>query len=176
MSAPHLDQKTLKRLLHYDPESGIFTWLHRPDAKGAWNTRYAGKAAGFDWPVPNSNVTYRSIRIFDWPFLGHRLAVLYMTGSWPEHGVDHKDLDGLNNRWTNLRPATKSQNGANTRIPQTNSTGFKGVSTSYHGRFRATIRVDGRQKWLGYYDTPEEAHEAYCVAAVARSGAYARFK
>jgi hypothetical protein len=175
-NAPHLDQETLTRLLDYDPETGIFRWRERTDVRKAWNTRYAGKIAGFDWNVPNSNVTYRSIRIFDWPFLGHRLAWLYMTGEWPTHGVDHRDMDGLNNRWGNLRSATKAQNAANTKILRTNTTGFKGVSLSKNGRYRATIKINDRQKWLGYFDTPEEAHAAYCRAALERSGQYARFK
>lgn len=171
MSAPFLTQGMLRSLLEYDPTTGVFTWKPRSGA-AAWNTRYAGKVAGFDWRV--GNVVYRSIRIFDWPFLGHRLAVLYVTGEWPTHGVDHINLNGLDNRWVNLRPATKQQNGWNTPKPRTNTTGFKGVSRDRRGKFRATIRVGGRQVWLGFHDTAEEAHAAYCEAAREQFGEYAR--
>lgn len=172
MSAPLLTQELLKHLVHYDPETGIFTWLRRANAK-RWNSRYEGKVAGFDWKL--GNVTYRSIRIFDYPFLGHRLAFLYMTGAWPAHDVDHKDRDGTNNRWANLRPATKTQNAANTGPKKNNRTGLKGVSLCRRtGRFRATISVNRKQKTLGYFDTAAEAHEAYRAAAVERLGEYAR--
>lgn len=170
--APILDQALLKSLLIYDPETGVFTWKPRGD-NARWNKRYAGKVAGFDWAV--GNVAYRSIRIFDWPFLGHRLAWLYMTGKWPGTGVDHRDLNGLNNRWTNLRAATKTQNAGNTRLQPTNKTGFKGVSTyGTTGRFRANICIFGKQTWLGAYDTAEEAHAAYVAAAIEHYGEFAR--
>lgn len=170
--APALTQDTLKRLLHYEPLTGVFTWLTRADVRQSWNTRYAGKEAGFDWSI--GNVTYRSIRIFDWPFLAHRLAFLYTTGAWPKDGIDHKDLDGLNNRWANLREATKAQNSANTKAMRNNSSGFKGVSKNHNGRWRATISISGKQRRLGYFDTPEEASAAYHAAAVERSGEFAR--
>lgn len=173
MTAPKLDQAALKALLTYEPETGVFTWLPR-DGSRAWNTRYAGKSAGFDWRC-GPNVTYRSIRIYDWPFLGHRLAWLYMTGSWPVDTIDHIDLCGLNNAWANLRQASKAQNGHNTRAPRTNTSGYKGVSFHQQtGRYRATIRSGNRQIWLGYHDTPEAAHAAYTKAANELRGSFAR--
>lgn len=173
MSAPTLTAELLRSILIYEPETGKFTWRSRTDVRSAWNTRYAGREAGYVWRA-SKNVCYRCIRIFDWPFYGHRLAFLYMTGKWPEAIVDHEDLDGLNNRWGNLRQATKAQNAANSPTPLTNTTGFKGVSRCRGGRYRASIRIDGRQVWLGRFATPEAAHEAYCRAAVSRSGEYAR--
>lgn len=171
MTAPHLDQAKLHALLHYDAaDSGVFTWLPRASAR--WNTRYAGRVAGYDWKIGNQ--TYRCIRIFDWPFLGHRLAFLYITGNWPALGVDHRDGNGLNNRWANLREATKQQNAANTGIPRTNTSGFKGVSPCKNGKWRATIRIDGRQRWLGRFDTKEAAYTAYCRAAADRHGEFER--
>lgn len=173
MSAPILTQAIVKRLLNYELETGQFTWRERADVRRSWNTRYAGKRAGYAWKA-GPNVTYWCVRIFDWPFLGHRLAWLYVTGSWPKPQADHRDLNGLNNAWSNLREADKAQNGANTAKPRTNTTGFKGVSLDGRGRYRATIRVGGRQKWLGYFATAEEAHAAYVAAARVRSGDFAR--
>lgn len=175
MGKPSVDQATLTRLLHYDPATGIFTWNRRDDVGKAWNTRYAGKQAGYAWSVPNSPLTYWSIRIFDWPFLAHRLAVLYMTGEWPAADVDHDDRDGLNNRWSNLRPATKSQNSANRSFSKKSSTKLRGAyACKRTGRYRAQICINGKIRWLGYYDTPEEAHAAYCAAHRAEHGEFSR--
>lgn len=174
MSAPYLDASTVKELLHYEPESGVFTWLPRKGKK-TWNTRYAGKEAGFDWTPTGSGVSYRSIRIFDWPFLGHRLAFLYMTGEWPAHEVDHADGDGLNNKWANLRAASKAQNGANCKAKKNNKSGFKGVSyCKATNKFRATIQAEGKWKWLGGFSTAEEAAEAYAEASKSLHGEFGR--
>jgi hypothetical protein len=167
-TAPILTQAALRELLSYDPETGAFTWKRRPNARASWNTRYAGKEAGYEWS-PEGKVTYRAIRIFDWPFMAHRLAVIYMTGEFLQADVDHEDGDGLNNRWSNLRPATKPQNGAN-RGPNRNSkTGIKGVSL-YKGRYRASFR--GKQ--LGLCGTAEEAAALYEQAAKEHFGQFAR--
>lgn len=173
MKKPALDQQTLKRLLSYDPETGTFTWLHRNDVRPQWNGRYAGKVAGYARTATGGGL-YWSIRIFDWPFHAGPLAWLYMTGQWPEALIDHRDLNGCNNAWNNLRAATKAQNGANTPLPRTNTSGLKGASLDKNGRWRATIRVNGKQRWLGYYATREEAHAAYMAAAIERSGEFAR--
>lgn len=171
MNAPLLTQAILKSLITYDPATGMFRWLPRP-GKTAWNTRYAGKPAGFDWTV--GGVVYRSIRIFDWPFLGHRLAWLYMTGAWPASGIDHRDGDGLNNRWANLREATKVQNAGNVKAKRRNTSGFKGVSQTPNGRFRASIQSNGNWRHLGTFMTAEEAHSAYIAAAIETFGDFAR--
>lgn len=172
-TAPTLTQDLLKSLLVYDPATGAFTWLKRP-GRTAWNTRYAGKLAGYDWRI--GKLTYRCIRLFDWPFMAHRLAVLYMTGQWPPQDVDHRDTDGLNNRWSNLRLATKVDNAGNTGVKKSNKTGLKGVSRSSSGRFRANISIDGRQTCLGTFATPEAAHEAYKRAALRKYAEFARFE
>ena len=169
MPEPFLDQALLKTLLHYDPDTGDWRWHVRTDVYQRWNTRYAGKIAGYDWKVPNSKMVYRSIRIFDWPFLAHRLAVLYMTGVWPPNDTDHEDRDGLNNRWTNLRCATKAQNSANAGPTSKNKTGFRGVSF-HKGRYRATLK--GR--WLGSHETPEGSARLYDEANRKLFGAFAR--
>ncbi|MCL4218786.1 MAG: HNH endonuclease [Candidatus Hydrogenedentes bacterium] len=172
MSAPIITCEKLRAILDYSPDTGVFRWKHRPDYSKAWNTRYAGKVAGYEWQVGKN--TYRSIRIYDWPFLAHRLAWLYMTGNWPAHGVDHRDLDGLNNRWSNLRAATKSQNGLNTKAKKNNKTGFKGVSQDRNGRCRATIQVDRRWREIGRFGSVQEAHDAYKMAVRELAGEFGR--
>jgi hypothetical protein len=80
--------------------------------------------------------------------------------------IDHADLDKVNNRIQNLRPATNSQNQANTKRRPTNRSGFKGVAWNTNAKlWKAGITVNGKNNHLGYFSTPEEAHEAYCAAA-----------
>lgn len=172
MTAPPLTAAALRSLLEYDPGTGEFRWKPRPGMR-AWNTRYAGRVAGYDWTI--GRVSYRCIRVLDWPFLAHRLAWLYVTGEWPRHGVDHRDMDGLNNRWSNLREATKIQNAHNVTVSRRNSTGFKGVSLiRKSGKFRAYLSHSGRQLVLGYFDTAEAASAAYAKAAIELRGEFAR--
>jgi hypothetical protein len=148
-----LDQDKLKELLHYDPETGVFTWrVSRSNVK-------AGTEAGF----VHSN-GYRYIKFQRKDLLGHRLAFLYMTGAWPEHHIDHINGHPSDNRWCNLRPVDRSANMQNQRKAQShNRSGFLGVYRN-GSRWRAKIDLDGKRKHLGYYDTPEEAHEAYLKA------------
>ena len=106
--------------------------------------------------------------------IGGRMISLhsYLTG-WPL--VDHVNGDGLDNRRSNLRPATRQQNAQNVRTPSRSSTGLKGV-TYYKRtrRWRAHITVDRRQRHLGYFDSPVAAAVAYDRAAVSSFGDYAR--
>lgn len=91
----------------------------------------------------------------------------------PGELVDHEDGDRLNNCRTNLRVATPSENGANRAGPRANA--YRGVYyEARSGRYRAQIKCDGRNRYLGTHDTPEAAAEAYDRAARARWGRFAR--
>jgi hypothetical protein len=162
-TAIELTQAEVRRLLDYDPETGVFTWL-----VSAGRVR-AGGAAG------SMNRGYREIRIDRRNYAAHRLAWLYMTGERPSHEIDHINGDPGDNRIINLRPATSSQNKANARKRSRNTSGWKGVS--WHARdrkWRAMIGVAGRQQHLGYFDCPAEAHAAYVRAAEHHFGEFAR--
>lgn len=90
---------------------------------------------------------------------------------------DHINGDTLDNRRCNLRVATKSQNGMNRKINCNNKSGFKGVR--YHNRdkcYYAQITANGVKKHLGTFDTPEQAYDAYCKAALELHGEFARLK
>lgn len=91
--------------------------------------------------------------------------------------VDHKNLDPLDNRRSNLRLATSSQNKTNQSKHQSNTSGFKGICwISSRGKWIAKIRVSKRVIYLGEFDTPEKAHEAYCEAAIKYHGEFARLE
>ena len=93
----------------------------------------------------------------------------------PDHiYVDHIDGNPLNNRRCNLRLATKAENNRNVSMRRDNTSGFKGVSRVSEGnKWMAKIGVNGRQIFLGRFDTAEQAHEAYCAAAVLHFGDFA---
>lgn len=92
-----------------------------------------------------------------------RLAVLYMTGKWPTFMVDHINGNNRDNRWENLRDVENQVNLQNQRRPKSNNrTGYLGVSWhAKEGRYRATIKFDGKVKHLGYFDDPKAAHAVY---------------
>lgn len=82
--------------------------------------------------------------------------------------IDHKKV-GIkyrsDNRRKNLRLCTKSQNGFNSNKRKHNTSGYKGVSLMKNGKFRATIVINKKQKWLGSFDNPKLAYLAYCEAS-----------
>lgn len=90
--------------------------------------------------------------------------------------TDHIDGNGLNNCRDNLRPASYMQNAHNRREYSNNSSGYKGVSwRKKEQKWGAKICIKGKQKHLGLFDTPEEAHAAYCEAAEKYHGEFANF-
>lgn len=149
-----LTQSRLKELLHYDPETGVFVWrIPRGSAK-------TGDVAGC--PHPEG---YRKIMIDRKIYLAHRLAWLYVHGAWPKDEIDHRNGVRADNRFTNLREATRAENGQNLKIRADNTSGFIGVSWYKPARkWQAHINLAGRNKNLGCFDTPEAAHAAYLAA------------
>lgn len=91
--------------------------------------------------------------------------------------VDHVDTNPLNNRRENLRLATSTQNNANQNRRRDNTSGFKGVSYSKNAKkWAAAIQTKGNRIHIGYFDTAEQAYEAYCAEAKKLFGEFARFE
>lgn len=149
-SKTELTQARLKELLNYDPETGVFT---RRTGRGG---RRAGTVAGFTGPLD-----YKHISVDTGLYLAHRLAFLYMTGSFPSLYVDHVNRDPGDNRWCNLREASQSQNVSNSGMRSDNTSGYRGVSwAKRERRWRAYGTVGGKKVGLGYYARIEDAAEA----------------
>lgn len=156
-----IDAEILRTLLHYDPDTGVFTWRV---------SRYGGARAG---NIAGSlrKTGYRGIKVCGKLYYEHRLAWLYVYGEWPSNFIDHINCIEDDNRIANLRLANNWQNKANSRKHKAGLP--KGVKKC-HYRYLARIRVDKTEKYLGVYDTPEQAHAAYCEAAQKEFGAYYR--
>lgn len=158
----HLTPARLRELLFYDPETGAFSW--RRSRQGVRADLAAGRV--------NSR-GYAQIGIDLRRYAAHRLAWLYVHGRWPDNDLDHINGDRADNRISNLREATEAENTWNRKTPRNNRTGLKGVYKATAKRWRAQIKVAGERIVLGHFDSPEDAHAAYCVAAMKHFGEFA---
>lgn len=173
----NLTAEYVRSILSYDSKTGIIKWKTRPIehfpnaiAKHIWNTKNSGKVAG----TTNSS-GYILISINKTRYRAHHIAWLIKTGEWPAEFIDHRDLNKSNNKWRNLRKATKAQNSMNRILQSNNTSGFKGVIwEKYKRKWLARIKVNGHQKHLGLFETPEAAHSAYYSAAKKYFGEFAR--
>lgn len=150
-----LTAEYLRELLSYDPDTGTFVW--RVSCQGT----KAGDVAGTPGSEGRRHITIGYSR-----FKAHRLAWLYVYGSWPKQLIDHINGDPTDNRICNLREASVSENQGNQRAAHTNNeTGLLGAHKK-HGRnnFRARITVGGKELHLGNFATAELAHAAYLSA------------
>ncbi len=162
MSDEILNQARVQELFDY--RDGALYWRIRPS-----NNAKMSEPAG-----TLRTDGYRAIQVAGRLHFAHRLVWLWHHGEAPEF-LDHIDGNQRNNHIENLRPATSSQNGANSRKPSTNTSGFKGVTwNKAAGRFKAQITVNGRKTHLGYFTDPETAHAAYIDAAKQFHGEFAR--
>lgn len=158
---------TLRRLLDYDPGTGIIKRKPRPlksfkagprqrNACAAWNSRFAGKAI----TLIDAN-GYLKVRVAGKVFLGHRVAFALHYGRWPEANVDHDDGDPGNNRIENLRDASQSQNMKNRKRPRNNKSGVVGVQWLRRERkWQARIWADNVELSLGQFSEFEDAVRA----------------
>lgn len=149
MPAQILTQSRLKELLHYCPETGVFTWIRCKCE--SWNGKQAGTKSG----------RYRMISINGIDIQAHRLAFLYMDGALPELTIDHINGESRDNRFINLRIAGQLVNGKNRRISTNNKSGVNGVYLmNGRNKWRARVMVDGIEKHLGCFHLLKDAEEA----------------
>ena len=159
MATSNLTAQRLREVLHYNPETGIFTWLVNA---GRWGRIKAGTPSG----SPDANGYLRS-QVDGTLYYCNRLAFLYMAGRWPDGIAEHRDGVPSNNRWGNLRDVSQHTNTENRRKPTRNKrSGLPlGVSVDRRdGAIFASITVGGRWTYLGRFKSAEAAHQAYLDA------------
>ena len=179
MAVPLPDQAFLQECFDYHRKTGALIWRHRPRehfaTQKAWNffnQRYAGEPAG-----GISLAGYRLIYITGTGrFWAARIIWRLVTGDDPgPHEMDHKNRCRDDDRWRNLRIATRAQNMQNKSAHADNHSGLKGVSLDRRrGNWKAGIQVNRVRHHLGCFDSPEAAHAAYRAAAQRLHGAFAR--
>jgi hypothetical protein len=164
-----LDQETLLKLVCYDPETGIFTWISREETSYQiknWNKIFAGK------PIlgRDSNGYVRiSTRVNgkNKNYAAHRLAWLYIYGEWPNSDIDHINRIKSDNRISNLRLANDSLNHHNKGLSRNNTSGVKGVRwLKRDKKWRAVINCYGKPVHLGVFNNIEDAENSYIAASI----------
>jgi hypothetical protein len=159
-------------------EDGKLYWLPRPrehfSNDYAWrihNSREAGNEAGAIGGYEGQKRCIISIN--KEKFMRYRIVWAIHHGDCPFR-IDHKDRNSLNDRIENLRPASQSQNNANSAIRSNNTSGYKGVRWDKTlKRWRAYLHFNGNQCYLGSFESAEEAHEVYMKAARDHFGEFA---
>lgn len=145
-----LSQETLKSLLHYDPDTGMFTQLKA--RQGVRVGSIAGKVR---------NDGYVQIRINGKIYLAHRLAWLYVHGTFPPDMIDHMNRVTSDNRIGNLRLATDAENKQNRSMQINNTSGHVGVHwDKRYQKWQAYIKVNSKQIKIGYFTDINDAISA----------------
>lgn len=156
------DQEWLHKVIHYEPATGEFWWL---EAIG--QRIHVGDSIGYYDADGYLKVQIRGEKYF----LG-RLAFFYMTGRWPIE-IDHINGTRDDDRWCNLREATRSENVANSDR-EVGAAGLRGVKWDVRASvWRARVAFRGIRKYVGAYATKEEAYEAYLLAVASTHGEFA---
>lgn len=155
----------LKDRYSYDPDSGVISRLKR-----------YGRSRAVIGPITStSREGYVIVNHGQEKFKAHRLAFLFMLGRMPDGDIDHIDGVRSNNKWSNLRAASRSENMKNIGGRKNNASGFRGVSFyARDGRWKAQAQIDGKKYFLGHFDTPQEASEAYETFAKLTHGRFYR--
>lgn len=171
----------LARIFRYDPETGVLYWRARSEdlfsdtprrsrQRNAvwWNGRFAEKRAC----KSDSHKGYLRVGVFGVEYPAHRIVWALNTGTWPSGALDHVDGNKTNNRMSNLRIATVSENNRNRAA--FGKSKFRGVSwRSRQNTWVAAIKLDGKTEFLGLFKAEEEAARAYDAAATRLHGAFA---
>ena len=143
-----LTAEYLRSILHYDPATGIFTWK-----VGSANQVKAGNIAGSP-----TGLGYLRIRVQSRPHQAHRLAWLYVYGTWPEDQLDHINRNRSDNRIANLREVTNKQNQQNASKRSNNTSGHPGVFWyKKNSKWQAYITHNQKKVHLGCFTDLEAA-------------------
>lgn len=161
---PRISQATVRELLDYNPDTGIFTWKERGrrwfTSERIWkstNLKIFGKRAGTT-STNRFGYQFRQIKIHGKTFSEHELAWIWMTNDPLPEEIDHVNRDATDNRWVNLRASSRSLNSRNLSISSTNTTGIPGVVwDKARGMWKAQCKIGQKCKFLGRYEHIDEA-------------------
>lgn len=165
-----LSPDELRRLFDLNAETGVLRWS-KGCSRGCLTHREAGSF------LKNG---YRQVKVGKASYLVHRVIWAMVYGVWPEKAIDHIDGNRSNNAVSNLRLATASQNMQNLSVKGTKAASGLMGATHIPGtkrrreKWESRIRVGGVQKYLGRFDTPQEAHAAYMSAKAQHHSYFAR--
>lgn len=154
---PPLTQERLKELLVYDEVTGHFTWRVNRNTR----TKAGDKAGSTD------KHGYIIIGVDHKYYKAHRLAWLYVHGEWPNGAIDHKFHAVADNRISELRDGTMAQNKGNLIKARSDNKTSGLLGVSWHKRAKkwtSYITRNGVSHFVGYFDDPQEAHQAYLSA------------
>ena len=146
-----MNQQHIRKLLDYNPDTGVFIWLINKASVRA------GDIAG----CKNQVDGYRYIRVDKKLYSAHRLAFVWMIGTFPKPLTDH--INGIrdDNRWGNLREASSAINNKNTRMKSINTSGFNGVTKNKRdGWWIAQAKLNGKHIYIGRFKEKEDATAA----------------
>lgn len=144
------DQVELNVTYVYDPETGELFWRSSLNSDGR----------GGKLNLSTTGSGYTQLYHRGKQYVSHKIIWIMMTGKAPRGQVDHINGKRADNRWSNLRDVTSSENCHNR----------PGRGTSFHkriGKWYTSLSVNGKRKHLGYFATEQEAHDAYCAAKAA---------
>ena len=142
----------VKELLNYDSLTGVLTWRVKWGSRGI-----PGEEVG-----SVSKKGYVELMLCGQRYYAHRISWFYVHGVWPKQ-VDHKNGVRADNRIANLRATDAGGNAQNLSKRRENTSGYIGAFR-HRGRWRAQIKCNNKQHFLGVFDSPEEAHVAYTTA------------
>lgn len=149
-----ITQAELKEKMKYDPETGEFLRFRK--MKKIWVK--SGTVSGI-------RKKYVYMTINNQPYRAHRLAWLFLYGKWPDGQIDHIDGDGTNNKLSNLRDVTASENQKNRKLSKGNISGYNGVYLNRrYGTWGASIKTANKLIYLGHYLDKEDAIKARKLA------------
>lgn len=161
-----ITQEILKHVLDYSEETGVFKW----------KTRISNRIQIGDIAGNLDKDGYIQIRIHGVIYRAHRLVWLYLYGRWPKDQIDHINMIRKDNRISNLREASRTQNFMNKTKLKNNTSGFKGVFwNTQKNKWSAKIIVNKKQIHLGSFLNSEDASAAYKIAAIKYHGEFANY-
>jgi len=147
-----LTQEELRSIFEYNPFTGVARW--KEGRSNMVQGSLAGCLHGSGYKVVTINSKSQKL---------HRVIWIMLFGDIPDgFYIDHINGNKIDNRLENLRLATNSQNQQNRPAPKNSTSGYRGVTWHKQvNKWMARICIKGERKTIGFFDTAEDAYEAY---------------